>query len=65
MAALGGAATVGTLMTVGAISGPAGWAAIGAVGTASMIVGGGLMIGFIFAAKEQQGVRRPSCSPVH
>ncbi|KAK4239299.1 hypothetical protein C8A03DRAFT_32637 [Achaetomium macrosporum] len=45
IAALGGATVTGVLVAVGFISGPAGWSVLGAIGTATVIIGGVVFVG--------------------
>ncbi|KAK3311243.1 uncharacterized protein B0T15DRAFT_499248 [Chaetomium strumarium] len=54
IAALGGVTVTGSLVTVGMISGPAGWSVLGAIGTASATIGGVVFVGALIKAMEQE-----------
>jgi hypothetical protein len=54
--ALGGATITGSLVAIGVLSGPSGWAALGAIATAVSVAEGALVIASIIQAKDQQDV---------
>lgn len=51
---VGGIAAIGTLVQMGVVSGPAGWAALGGLGSAVAVVGVATIIGSVITGKVMQ-----------